>query len=294
MEYTKLDNPHAHLPKPENWEELKILLYQIAGNTDFLSATHFANRVEKCLSPSDLETIANSSLPRKYIKFKPIGNNTYLLKIRDLSTIIYVSQEIRTKQGFHITGECCDKTIEEGLDARKTVELIHRYNGKALLEHPFTLDAVLIQYRLLNFDLDYEKIKLLHELLYMIDGVEVFNSMNTLWMAISNTHAKNFVRNWIKRNGIYVPQLAGGDEHYNPVGKTGNLLPEESLDFLLKATGSEIQEWRWQQYKNGNFKRKEKLTSPLEFAKYMIIPTIKRLIFKEEKDFKTSTKTKVI
>lgn len=246
-----------------------LLGANIGDELTFVSVTHWGTKTkETTLKPSNLEKIARTySWQFKIIN---IGHQTYNLNLyNNFHIYLCCSQEIRTKQGLHITAEACDRLlIPEGIDARKTVELIHKANGKAILEHPFTIDDPLIKYRLLFRNFDRDKIKLIHELLHMVDGVEVFNSMNTLYMFISNVLAKDLVSSFERINRIYVPKLAGGDEHFNPIGNTGNLLPKEDLS---KATGKEIQEWRWKQYKQGNFKRKRKITSPLTFFKYMVL-----------------------
>ncbi len=207
--------------------------------------------------------------------------------MEDIETIIYCSQEIRTKQGFHITAECAEKIIPEDLDALETIELVHKYNGKAIWEHPFTIDCPLIQYRLINYITDKKRIKLMKKLLQNVDGIEVSNSMNTLWMFVSNYFAKEFVNH----NKTKTPAIAGGDEHKNLIGFTGNLIPVFDTSDLI---GEEIQQIRWQYYNSGNFRRIEHLTDFATFSKYMILPSLKRILGLETKDFETDIILKVI
>lgn len=293
MKFTELDNPHAHFARPKNGTELNLFLIELLQNIDFCSITHWGDTVNKCIKPKDLEKLAGTTFAE--IKTTSLGHLTYSLDSNILGnifkTIIYFSQEIRTKQGLHITAECSEKQIPEGLDARKTVELIHKNNGKAILEHPFTIDVPLIQYRYITRITDKKKVRTIQDLLYMIDGVEVFNSMNTLWQCYSNRLAKELTTSFTKRTKIYIPQLAGGDEHYNEVGLTGNLLPKQNLEGL---TGKEIQQYRWDYYKKGKFKRKERLVDLSTFYEYMILPAIDRLLGLEKRDFKTTQNSKVI
>lgn len=293
MKFTELDNPHAHFAKPKTKEQLENILRNLAKNTQFCSITHWGNNVNKCLKQEDIEKLIGAAFTE--IKTTSLGHLTYLLEFfldnSFLKTIIYLSQEIRTKQGLHITAECCGTQIPENLDARKTVELIHKNNGKAILEHPFTIDAPLIQYRYVTRTTDKEKIKTLKDLLYAIDGVEVFNSMNTLWQCFSNYLAKELTTSFTRKTKIYVPQLAGGDEHYNKIGNAGNLLPKTDLTGL---TGEEIQKYRWDCYKKRDFRRKEHLTDLSTFYKYMIKPAIERIFNPKKQDFKTMQNSKVI
>lgn len=285
MIYTKLDNPHAHFTRPECIDDLANLGNNFLGGIDLCSVTHWGDRVKKCLNSEDLERIS-----KRYSIFKNIGNQTHEMEFYGRKVTLYCSQEIRTKQGLHITSECCDQ-IEEGLDARETVDRIHENGGRAILEHPFTIDTPFMQYRYVLRDFDKEKISVMHDLLEIVDGVEVFNSMCTLWQFYSNYLSKDLVDSFIARTGKYVPGLVGGDEHYNLVGDVGNLLP---MDDLRGFSGQEIQDWRWDQYSNGNFKRKERLTDLSVFSKHMILPFFKRLFGFERRDFKDKDNFKVI
>ncbi|MBW2993438.1 hypothetical protein KY317_02595 [Candidatus Woesearchaeota archaeon] len=288
MKYNRLDNPHSHPDK----EDISGLLFHLVSNTDFCSITNWNhNRFGYALKPKDLERLADSN-PREF-EIKRLGNSTYTVSSKGRKTILYVSQEIRTEQGAHITAECCDRLLEAGQDMRKTIELIKKNNGKAILEHPFTryvpVYLPFLKHMQYSFVFDGKYRNELREAVQMVDGVEVFNSMNTWWQFPSNLFAKEFVRKAGYRNGAYLPMLAGGDEHhdYKSIGRVGNLLPELDLSGL---TGDEIQEFRWDNYKKGNFKRKEKLTRLYAFFKGMMVPIIKRKLLGDVWSFKQKEK----
>lgn len=106
---------------------------------------------------------------------------------------VIAGQEITTRDG-HIIGLFLRKPIEPGLPARMTAELIKRQGGLVVVPHPFN--------RIFGCSLR----NVVHELIDLIDAVEVYNSQNLL--SGPNRRAEAFAR----RHGL--PAVVGADVHH--------------------------------------------------------------------------------
>jgi len=274
-----LDDPHTHYPPFKNAKELEELVENMTLKLGRTAITNWGENVSDVLKYDKfVNTIKylsdlNNQFEKLRIEDKGVVS---IIKYKENETEIYPSQEIRTKSHLHITAEGCPGLIEEDLDPRKTVELIHKEGGIALIEHPTTKCHPLWQY----IQTTEEDDKLTLEVMEMADAAEIFNSFNTLWMYKSNARAKKFVGNQGKIAGI-----AGSDSHYglfdaitkklffNNLGRAGIYLPKHDNRSL---TGREIIEQKRKDLKEGNFKTLENYTGPITFFMTMVPPIAAR------------------
>ncbi|MCX6711906.1 MAG: hypothetical protein NT139_02630 [Candidatus Woesearchaeota archaeon] len=228
------DNPHAHFKIPEDKQELEQILQAIIQNIDSTSITDWSTNVKDCLSYHQFKKILKENKIKGYDIIDK-GLIT-LIQTNDKQSIIYPSQEIRTKQEFHITSQFYSIPIKDFLDANQVISLIKAQNGISILEHPGTKDHPILEYWFTNIKKrEFAK----KEIVPKVNAVETFNSMNTLYMFLSNAIAKEFLEeyNSITENKKY--GIAGSDMHYSlsKMDRAGIYLPK--IDFL-KFTDKDI------------------------------------------------------
>jgi predicted metal-dependent phosphoesterase TrpH len=122
--------------------------------------------------------------------------NDYRIAGQKLGMHIIFGEEIKTKQG-DILAYFITSPIEKGLDAKDTLDLIHKQGGIAVLAHPFHL---------------FEKFKdNPKDYINLIDGVEVFNARCPF--RFSNKKARDFA------NDNNLAHIGGSDAHFcQPIG----------------------------------------------------------------------------
>jgi len=273
-----LDDPHAHYAPVKNKKDLEMLLKNITSKLGRTAITDWGKNVNNVLKYNDfVKAIEDYSKINKDCSIQNKGVVS-IISYKGKITEIYPSQEIRTKSHLHITAEGCEDLIEEGLDPRKTIEIIHSYGGLALVEHPTTKNHPIKQYTSTNEKED----KLTLEVFEMADAAEVFNSYNTLWMYKGNEKAKELVK---KFNKGKIAAIAGSDSHfglsdnltkklfYKNIGKTGIYLIKCNNSPL---TGKEIIEQKREDLQKGNYEILENYTGPITFFMTMIPPIIAR------------------
>ncbi len=271
------DDPHIHYPKPRTEYDLELMLKAIFSKLDRTSLTYWKD-VKKVFQYQDLIEILENGFNDYKIDNR---GKVSIIKNKDKEVEIYPSQEIRTNSHMHITAEGCLSPLEEGLDPRKTIELIHKQGGIAIVEHPCTKEHKIKQYtRTTN-----EEDKLALEVFELADAAEVFNSCNSLWMAGTNSRAKNLVDKFNKDNSKHLAKIAGSDIHYGcpdslsrrlyltHLGSAGIYLPKHELK---DATGQEILDMKLTDLKNGNYERFENYKGSLTFFWTMVPPIIFR------------------
>ncbi len=263
------DDPHAHYPQPKDKKDLEKILGLMLENVDRTALTTWGH-VKRVLSYQNLVD-AVKCLDNYQIDNRGVVS---IIKHKDRQLEVYPSQEIITKSHLHITAEGCETLIPENLDPRKTIDLIHRQNGIAIIEHPCTKAHPIFQFVITN----EEDNTLTKEVLEMADAAEIFNSYNTLWMFISNARAKRLVRD------ITAP-IAGSDIHYGDnswlarlfyfrnIGMSGIYLPRHDLTSLA---GREIIELKRKDLKERKYTRFENYTGPLTFFATMVPQRVKR------------------
>ena len=276
-----LDDGHAHYYPPKNSIELEELLKNMISKLGRTAITDWGINVKNVLTYEkfvstikDYSTINNdcSIIDRGVVS---------IVKYKGEKTEIYHSQEIRTQSHLHITAEGCRDNIEEGLSSRKTIDLIHKNNGKAIVEHPTTKQDTILQYVFTNNIEDM----ITMDVLKMADAVEVFNSYNTLWMCFSNAKAKELVAKFNYMNGENKPAIAGSDNHFGlydslskslylkNIGRTGIYIPKRNGNSL---TGEEIIGQKFNDLKDGNYQTLENYAGPITFFMTMVPPIIAR------------------
>ncbi len=277
------DDSHCHFLRPKTREDLETTLEAIVNRTDRNAITTWGVSVKKTLSYGDLLELADSAYKPKEFEIKTTNDERVaFVRHKGKEAMLYPSQEIRTKSHLHITAEGCLKLIQDDLDPRETVGRIHKEGGIAIVEHPCTKQAGLI-YILTNEEED----KLTRDVLEMADAAEVFNSMNSLYMPISNARAKRLVDEFNERSSRKIAAIASSDNHFGSglgiwkhfylrrVGRCGILLPRTDLSSL---DGKDIIEMKRDYLKNGRFFRVENYTDPLMFLLEMIPPKMLRLL----------------
>jgi hypothetical protein len=271
-----LDDSHAHYMPLNDISELEDILDNMTSKLGRTAMTDWGKNVDRVLSYKDfVETLKNCSHFNKNLAIDDKGSVS-IIEYRGNKTEIYPSQEIRTGSHLHITAEGCLSQIAEGLDPRKTIELIHKAGGIALVEHPTTKCHPLWQYAHTNEEED----KLTSEVFDMADAAETFNSYNTLWMCGQNAKAKELVEGHGK-----IPAIAGSDAHfgmcdklakalfYKNMGKSGIYLPKYDNSNL---TGYEIIQQKKSDLKSKNYTTLENYTGPITFFWEMIPPIVAR------------------
>jgi len=277
-----LDDSHIHYPQINNLNDLERMLKSITTKLGRSALTNWGKNVREVLKYHNfVDMIKSYSISNKNCS---IQNKGVVSKINyeGNETEIYPSQEIRTDSHLHITAEGCPSFIEEGLDPRKTVELIHDLGGIAIVEHPTTKCHPILQY----IQTTEEDDKLTLEVMEMADAAEIFNSFNTLWMHRSNARAKKFVNEYNSCNPQNkIAGIAGSDNHYGldgkftnylvfkNVGRTGIYLPKHDNKSL---NDKEIIEQKRKDLKDGNFKTLENYTGPITFFMTMVPPIAAR------------------
>lgn len=293
-----LDDPHVHYPAQREAKELEGLVRILADRLGRTAITTWAMNLE---GKDEVKSVLNypdlvqrvKALNVKDISIDDRGPVS-VIKVGDKKVQVYPSREIRTTSpipGYlpHITAEGCLEPIQSGLDARKTIELIHQQCGIAIVEHNATRTHPILQYILTNPTED----AFTRELFDMADATEVFNSYNTLWMIASNVKARRDAQNHnnrAKRNGKrQVAEIAGTDLHFGTssnlvrllhkrrIGKAGIWLPDHDLDGL---TGRDILELKRYSLITGNYERLETYTDPITFFMTMVPPIIFRNLTK--------------
>jgi len=111
---------------------------------------------------------------------------------RDCDLQVVVGEEIATADG-HLIGLFLREFVEPGLSVRRTAEAIHDQGGLVVVPHPFN--------RIFDCGLRGK----VHNLLDLIDAVEVHNAQNSL--PFPNMMAQKFAA----RHGY--PALVGADTH---------------------------------------------------------------------------------
>jgi len=266
-----LDDPHVHYPYPSNKRELEETVRLMASKLGRSAITIWA------MSPQDEVAVKSVLRYEDLVDVSNLGENisidnrgeVSIIRSRDERLQVYPSQEIRTMstiKGFepHITAEGCLDPLKSGQDARRTIEQIHDLGGLAIIEHNATRTHPYFQYILTNPQED----AFTRELFEMVDATEVFNSYNTLWMALSNSKAKKEAEKYP------IARIAGSDLHFGTssrvardfhkrrIGKTGIWLPDHDISSL---TGREILELKRNDLRNGDYERLETYTDPLTF-----------------------------
>lgn len=274
-----LDDSHIHYPKPRNKEDLEQTLDVLINKLDRSALTVFGGKVKRILGYRGLADLLKNN-PVKDYSFDDRGV-VGILKYKDKQTEVYTSQEIRTNSHLHITAEGCESFIPDDLDPRKTVELIHKQKGIAIVEHPSTKVHPVWQY----VPTSEEDDKLTLEVFDMVDCAEVFNSYNTLWMPRSNARAKELVKRYNDMNEKELAGIAGSDIHYGTgsdlarkwyskhIGNVGIFLHKHDTK---SWTGREIIELKRKDLKEGNYERFENYCGPFTFFVTMIPPIVKR------------------
>lgn len=274
-----LDDSHAHYPQPRDKSELEDLVTVMAQRLGRGAITTWGMNIdgrEEVQSVLRYKDVVDAFSKFGNIRLDNRGEVS-IISVGDESVQLYPSQEIRTIstiEGFepHITAEGCLSPIPNGLDARKTIELIHEQCGIATIEHNATKTHPIFHYTLTN-ELENAFVK---ELFEMADATEVFNSYNVLYMALSNALAKREAA----KNPI-IAKISGSDLHFGTsselakrlhkkrIGKTGIWLPDWDIKGL---TGMEILKKKKADLKYRRYERLETYTDALTFFWTMIPP----------------------
>ncbi len=277
-----LDDSHCHYILPKNSEELESLVSHMTSKLGRSAITHWGPNVREVLRYHNLIGLL-TDLPSSSKKFKVYNKGPVsIIEYKGRSIEVYPSQEIRTASHLHITAEGCEEEIPEGLDPRKTVEIIHQNKGLALVEHPKTKTHPLWQYLRTTKEDD----ELTKEVFEMADAAEVFNSYNTLWMIFSNVDAGTFVDDFNKTSKNKIAKVAGSDNHFGlhdapsqyfffrNLGRTGIYLP--NYQDSKKLTGEEIIQRKKEFLKAGKIELLKNYTPPITFFMTMVPPIIAR------------------
>jgi len=276
-----LDDSHCHYPAIKDKAHLEELLENITPKLGRTAITTWGEQVKKRLHYREfVEALKDYSInhPLTVRDNGPVS----ILIYKERITEIYPSQEIRTASHLHITAEGCENLIPEHLDPRKTIELIHKEGGIALVEHPCTKVHPIKQYCPTTEDDD----RLTLEVFGMADAAEAFNSYNTLWMKRQNDKAKALIEKHGRIAGI-----AGSDNHFGLVdglarklfyinlGRTGTYFPYYN-NFNLP--GKQIIERKRKDLRERNYHTLENYTGPITFFMEMIPPIIARKLKLDE------------
>ena len=102
-------------------------------HTDFSDGLHSPRQVVQAASKAGLQIIAVTDHDTMEGAFRA---REYSLRRPDLGIQVILGEEVSTQNG-HVIGLFLNQFIPARLSAKRTVELIHRQGGIAVLAHPF-------------------------------------------------------------------------------------------------------------------------------------------------------------
>lgn len=252
---------HVHfLPLSCYPNGLDTIINEAMKRVDVISLTERDTRRPYSLAYNDFK----SALKESKYEYRDLGR---VIEVKKNSNVLYVveSQEVMTKQNLHFLAVGSSKKFHDYQDLSEAIDLA-KEDGIAIMPHPFSVNAPIIIGRLTSkkereaLAFNYGK----------VDAIEVFNTMNNLWLFRSNVIAKKFAE---KNNIIGV---AASDTHcdLNQLGLAGIYVKKEKIKI---NTDDEFVSSLKEAIKNNDFVASTYYDNPFVFAKRLLWPYVKRV-----------------
>lgn len=247
---------HVHLSEPgRDSRALGDLFSTIEEKVDGFAVVSYGPWI-KSAKFEDYSDCLYLYSPDKYVFESKEVVGVLTNKENERKILLFKAQEMdRTLQRVDITGigirdytyyDINPNNPKTFPDARAVIEKIHSLGGIAILEHFCARETAIMDKAKSGFGLPwivetYEDKNLreqLYELFQMVDAVEVFNGLCTLYMIKQNVYSKRIVEEFEREKGKKLVKVAGSDTHFDQlnIGSSGVFV--EPLD--LKLEGKEL------------------------------------------------------